>query len=199
MDLKDQPWEKMTPDEIAKVLIDSGKFMSNAECRRMSHMSPKALRIWAEKVEETPEEARLSDEQVENWRNVLVSQFGPYGLVMSREKIQAYRDRLQQLADVEAAKEEAEKPKVAFRIEDWSLSGYAVSTPGSPRMMRLMGKVDGEDWIGAISAKHRSGEDGTRYSVLENGDEVEMGRPSREYYDKMKHFFTREGWVVNFD
>lgn len=41
----------------------------------------------------------LTDEQVENWRKTLIVMLGPYALLMSREQIQAYRDRLQTNAD----------------------------------------------------------------------------------------------------
>jgi len=37
----------------------------------------------------------LTDEQVENWRRVLCGMIGPYALLMSREQIQLYRDRMQ--------------------------------------------------------------------------------------------------------
>lgn len=39
-------------------------------------------------------EQLLTDEQVENWRKVLLSLLGPYARLMTREQIQAYRDRM---------------------------------------------------------------------------------------------------------
>ena len=38
---------------------------------------------------------KLTDEQVKNWRSVLVSMIGPYALIASREEIQGIRDRMQ--------------------------------------------------------------------------------------------------------
>lgn len=37
----------------------------------------------------------LTDEQIENWRRVMVSVIGPYALFMSKEEIQRLRDRMQ--------------------------------------------------------------------------------------------------------
>lgn len=50
----------------------------------------------------------LTDEQVENWRRILSGIFGPYAFLMSREQIQAYRDRMQQQAN-EVAEQNDEK------------------------------------------------------------------------------------------
>ena len=44
-------------------------------------------------------ESKLTPEQVENWRNVLLQTLGPYALIMPPEEIQRYRDRMQELAD----------------------------------------------------------------------------------------------------
>lgn len=43
--------------------------------------------------------APLTGEQVENWRRVLVSVIGPYALLMSKEQIQAMRDKMQAKAN----------------------------------------------------------------------------------------------------
>lgn len=45
---------------------------------------------------------RLTDEQVENWRRMLVAMIGPYALYMSREQIQQMRDRQQANVDRES-------------------------------------------------------------------------------------------------
>ena len=42
----------------------------------------------------------LTDEQVENWRNVLCLTLGPYALMMPAEQIQTIRDRMQRDAEV---------------------------------------------------------------------------------------------------
>jgi hypothetical protein len=42
---------------------------------------------------------QLTDEQIENWRKVLLGMFGPYALLMSKEQIQAYRDKMQKDID----------------------------------------------------------------------------------------------------
>jgi len=47
---------------------------------------------------------RLTDEQVANWRKVLLVRFGAYANFMSREEIQRYKDNLQNMIDVEEAK-----------------------------------------------------------------------------------------------
>ena len=59
-------------------------------------------------------EGRLTDAQVENWRKVLLGTLGPYALMMTREQIQAYRDRMQSIAqeiDGELPVEESEQAK----------------------------------------------------------------------------------------
>jgi len=38
---------------------------------------------------------KLTDEQIKNWREVLVGMIGPYALIMPREEIQAFRDKTQ--------------------------------------------------------------------------------------------------------
>ena len=38
---------------------------------------------------------QLTDEQVENWRRVLCNTIGPFALIMSREDIQKFRDKMQ--------------------------------------------------------------------------------------------------------
>ena len=45
----------------------------------------------------TPNE--LTDEQVENWRRILLGAIGPYAQLMTRAEVQAYRDRMQAIAD----------------------------------------------------------------------------------------------------
>jgi len=37
---------------------------------------------------------KLTDEQIKNWRRVLVGMFGPYALIMPKEQIQQYFDKL---------------------------------------------------------------------------------------------------------
>jgi hypothetical protein len=45
---------------------------------------------------------QLTEQQIENWRNVLSDKFGPYALIMSREQIQTHRDKIQEvIGDVE--------------------------------------------------------------------------------------------------
>jgi len=46
---------------------------------------------------------KLTSEQIENWRKVLVGVFGPYAMVMSNEQIQDYRDRMQGAVDEDYA------------------------------------------------------------------------------------------------
>lgn len=50
----------------------------------------------------TPDNDPLTDEQAENWRIVLTALLGPYALLMTREEIQVYRNRMQKLADAES-------------------------------------------------------------------------------------------------
>jgi predicted DNA-binding transcriptional regulator len=38
----------------------------------------------------------LSNEQVENWRRVLCGILGPYALIMPKEQIQKFRDKMQE-------------------------------------------------------------------------------------------------------
>jgi hypothetical protein len=41
----------------------------------------------------------LTDEQIENWRKVMMMQFGPIALILPKEEIQLFRDRLQKAVD----------------------------------------------------------------------------------------------------
>jgi len=41
----------------------------------------------------------MTDEQIENFRTVLVGRLGPYALLMPKEKVQAIRDRMQSELD----------------------------------------------------------------------------------------------------
>jgi hypothetical protein len=50
----------------------------------------------------------LTDEQVNNWRMVLCGMFGPYALLMPREDIEKFRDKLQ--AHVDKLPEAAPEP-----------------------------------------------------------------------------------------
>ncbi len=52
---------------------------------------------------------QLTEEQINNWRNVLVGMLGPYALTAPAEEIQAFRDRFQLEADVVAAMKEDSK------------------------------------------------------------------------------------------
>lgn len=38
---------------------------------------------------------KLTPEQIENWRNILCSNIGPYAWIMSDDDIQKYRDAMQ--------------------------------------------------------------------------------------------------------
>lgn len=37
----------------------------------------------------------LTDEQIQNWRRVMVYMIGPYALIMSKEEIQRLHDKMQ--------------------------------------------------------------------------------------------------------
>jgi len=41
----------------------------------------------------------LTEEQIKNWRRVLVGMFGPYALIMPKEQIQAHRDKMEEWAN----------------------------------------------------------------------------------------------------
>jgi len=52
---------------------------------------------------------KLTDEQIKNWRKVLVAMVGPYALIMPAEDVQKYRDKMQNEIDQrEKAKDEAQ-------------------------------------------------------------------------------------------
>jgi hypothetical protein len=57
----------------------------------------------------------LTDEQVENWRRVIVGMLGPYALIMTREQIMTIRDRLQFMADLEPASKGETSEKIQGR------------------------------------------------------------------------------------
>ena len=42
---------------------------------------------------------KLTPQQIENWRNVMLGTIGPAALFLSDDEIQAYRDRMQEIAD----------------------------------------------------------------------------------------------------
>jgi hypothetical protein len=46
---------------------------------------------------------KLTPEQIENWRKVLLIMFGPYATLMSDEQIENYKDRMQAAVDEEYA------------------------------------------------------------------------------------------------
>jgi hypothetical protein len=48
----------------------------------------------------------LTDEQVENWRKVLIGMFGPYAMMMSRAQIEAYAEKVQEFSNELAEKGE---------------------------------------------------------------------------------------------
>ena len=48
----------------------------------------------------------LTEEQAQNWRNVLVGFFGDYALIMPVEQIEAWRVKLQENADELALNED---------------------------------------------------------------------------------------------
>jgi len=53
------------------------------------------------------EDEKLTPEQIENWRKILVRRLGPYALIMPVEKIQAIRDKMQrQAGEIGRAREE---------------------------------------------------------------------------------------------
>ena len=62
----------------------------------------------------------LTDEQVENWRNILLVMIGPYALLMPREKIQAYRDMMQSRADQLEKDEELERLRKLEETRKWN-------------------------------------------------------------------------------
>lgn len=53
---------------------------------------------------------QLTDEQVENWRRALYLQFGAYAMIMPKEQIQAYHDKMQaHLAPAPSGAQESEE------------------------------------------------------------------------------------------
>jgi len=42
-----------------------------------------------------PHKVTMTDEQIENWRRVLCKILGPYAMIMSKEDIQKFKDRMQ--------------------------------------------------------------------------------------------------------
>jgi len=42
-----------------------------------------------------PIDLKLTPEQIQNWRRVLCSMFGPYALIMTEDEIQKTRDNMQ--------------------------------------------------------------------------------------------------------
>jgi len=45
------------------------------------------------------DDGKLTPEQIENWRKVLVMQLGPYALMMPDEEVQMMRDKMQEHVD----------------------------------------------------------------------------------------------------
>ena len=50
-------------------------------------------------METEKHECKLTPEQIENWRNVLLMTLGPYAMLMTAEQIQKYRDMMQEKAN----------------------------------------------------------------------------------------------------
>ena len=50
-------------------------------------------------MRETKQVHRLTPEQIENWRNLLLITLGPIALYLSEDKIQSYRDQMQRKAN----------------------------------------------------------------------------------------------------
>jgi len=63
-------------------MMDTGKVVVNKEDKRNFRMNEK-----------------LTEEQIKNWREVLIKMIGPYALLMPREEIQAFHDRTQRDID----------------------------------------------------------------------------------------------------
>ena len=47
---------------------------------------------------------RLTDEQIKNWRNVLIAMLGPYALIMSADEIQNIHDETQAILNKAATR-----------------------------------------------------------------------------------------------
>lgn len=46
----------------------------------------------------------MTDEQIQNWRKILCGMLGPYAIIMPKEQIEKFRDKMQSWADFEGAK-----------------------------------------------------------------------------------------------
>ena len=42
---------------------------------------------------------KLTDEQIKNWRKVLIATLGPYALIMPKEDVQKIHDKMQKESD----------------------------------------------------------------------------------------------------
>ena len=50
-------------------------------------------------------ERKLTPEQIENWRNVLLGMIGPYALIMPVEQVQKWRDKFKEQVNKLSIKE----------------------------------------------------------------------------------------------
>ncbi len=48
---------------------------------------------------------KLTPSQIENWRNILLMQVGPYAQMMSDGEIQAHSDKMQEIIDAQNVKD----------------------------------------------------------------------------------------------
>jgi len=46
------------------------------------------------------EPAKMTPEQIQNWRKILVGMIGPYAIIMSVEEVHKFRDKFQHMANL---------------------------------------------------------------------------------------------------
>jgi hypothetical protein len=64
-------------------------------CSKYGRCNVKNMDRCPDKKIDTPLQDKLSDEQVQSWRKILLLQIGPYAMIMPPEEIQKIRDKMQ--------------------------------------------------------------------------------------------------------
>lgn len=61
---------------------------------------------------------KLTDQQVENWRYILVDMIGPYAIIMPRDKVEEIAESFQHRINIGVKKDEEEMSQLSFKEGD---------------------------------------------------------------------------------
>ena len=96
---KDNIDEPVAPESLKETGVSCHAEVNGAE---LEHVCKTCFK----KLQEEGVLTGLTDEQVENWRNILLTMVGSYALVMPRKEVVKLKKRFQEIADEEGEKME---------------------------------------------------------------------------------------------